>query len=149
MHFENNKFNDNWKNFLIALIPKNTKNKFCPISLASCVLKLIERMINTRLQHYIEKNNLIPESQNGFRRSKSCQHTLAEIQSILTAEALAILLAILLAINHIKNLKKKKKNTTIFLDLLSVLNAIKNYSLIKSKDTSHFILDIITLLNTC
>ena len=78
-YFDNNQFNDTWKNFLITLITKNYKNKFRPISLPSCILKLTERMINTRLQHFIEKNKLIPEAQNGFRKSKSCQNALTEI----------------------------------------------------------------------
>ena len=38
-------------------------------------------MIDIRLQHFIEKHNIIPESQNGFRKSKSCQHALTQLIS--------------------------------------------------------------------
>ena len=77
--FEKGQTHDSWKNFLITLIPKNSNNKFRPISLASCVLKLTERLINTRLNHFLEQNKLIPDTQNGFRKNKSCQHALAAL----------------------------------------------------------------------
>ena len=77
-YFENKTNLDSWKNFLITLIPKNSKTKFRPISLASCALKLVERMINTRLQHYTETMKLIPDTQNSFRKAKSCQHALSQ-----------------------------------------------------------------------
>lgn len=66
-----------WKKFLIILIPKGNKNKFRPISLASCILKLKEKMLNTRLHYYAEKYDLIPNTQNGFRKAKSCYHAIA------------------------------------------------------------------------
>lgn len=68
-----------WKKFLITLIPKGCSNKFRPISLAPCILKINEKMINTRLHYYVEKNNFIPDTQNGFRKSKSCLHALAYV----------------------------------------------------------------------
>ena len=33
-------------------------------------------MILLRLNHYLEKNNILPNSQNGFRKGRSCQHCL-------------------------------------------------------------------------
>ena len=79
-YFENNSVHEFRKNFFISLIPKNSKSKFRPISLVSCILQLIERMINTRL-HLLEKNKLIPETQNGFRKANSCQHALTQMIS--------------------------------------------------------------------
>lgn len=52
--------------------------KFHPISLASCVLKLIERIINTRLVHYVEQNDILSTAQKGFWKANSCQLALAE-----------------------------------------------------------------------
>ena len=43
-----------WNEFLIVLIPKKNKNKFRPITLASCTLKLIEKIVQTRLTHFLE-----------------------------------------------------------------------------------------------
>ena len=77
--FQNICFPEDWHDFLIMLIPKNSKNKFRPISLASYTLKLTERIINARLTHFIEKNNYIPDNQNGFRKAKSCSLTIAQL----------------------------------------------------------------------
>ena len=77
--FSNNIFPNEWHEFLIILIPKQSKSKFRPIALASVILKIVERMINTRLTHYIEQNDLLPDAQNGFRKSKSCTLSLAKL----------------------------------------------------------------------
>jgi len=47
--------------------------------LASCVLKLLERIIKRRLERYIELDNLIPDTQFGFRKGKSYNDCLALI----------------------------------------------------------------------
>ena len=77
--FDNGISHDSWKNFLITLIPKNSNSKFRPISLESCTLKFTERLINSRLNYFFEQNKLIPDTQNGFRKVKSCQHALATL----------------------------------------------------------------------
>lgn len=79
-YFQNQLFHESWKNFLIVLIPKN-QHSFRPIALASCMLKLTERLLNTRLQHYLEQNNIIPNTQYGFRKNKSCDQALAHLLS--------------------------------------------------------------------
>ena len=63
--------------------------------------------------------------------------------SIFTTEALAIILAI----HHIKSIEKTA--ATIFTDSLSILKAIKCFNPIKSKNTSHLIMDIKSLLYSC
>lgn len=61
-----------WKEADIVLIPKPGKprelNHLRPISLTSCMGKLFERVILTRLEAHIERNSLFPESMFGFRR---------------------------------------------------------------------------------
>ena len=42
-------FPSSWNNFLILFIPKSTPGKFRPISLASCLFKLMEKLIHNRL----------------------------------------------------------------------------------------------------
>lgn len=53
-----------------------------PISLAPCLLKVMERMINLRISWWLEHHGKLPKSQFGFRRAKSCIDNLA----ILTSE---------------------------------------------------------------
>lgn len=77
--FENHSYPANWKEFSIILIPKKSKNKFRPITLASCILKLMEKLIQSRLMHFLETNNLLPDSQSGFRRFKSCSTSISTL----------------------------------------------------------------------
>lgn len=75
-------FPDAWREFLVFFIPKSTAGKFRPISLASCLLKLLESLIQTRLIQWLESHTMLSASQFGFRKSKSCLDNL----SILTSE---------------------------------------------------------------
>jgi len=61
-----------WKKFIVILLKKPSKEEYRPISLASCVLKVLERLVKRKLERYIEMDCLIPESQYGFRKGKSC-----------------------------------------------------------------------------
>ena len=62
------------------MIPIHKKGKdklktssYRPISLTSCVGKVMERMINTRLMWHLETNNLIAKEQAGFRQNRSTE----------------------------------------------------------------------------
>ena len=62
-----------WKSALIVPILKPGKDamkveSFRPISLLSCPMKLLERIICNRMYHYIESNNLFSSSQSAFRK---------------------------------------------------------------------------------
>lgn len=70
-------FPESWREFLVFFIPKSIPGKFRPISLASCLLKLFERLIHARLLQWLESNSILAPSQFGFRKSKSCQDNLA------------------------------------------------------------------------
>lgn len=65
-------FPNQWRDYLIAFIPKNESSKVRPVALASCILKLTEKIINFRVTWFIENNNLSPTFQFGFRKNKSC-----------------------------------------------------------------------------
>jgi hypothetical protein len=62
-----------WRNAHIIPILKPNKppeypKSYRPISLTSCIGKLVERMINTRLYWLLENLNQICEEQAGFRK---------------------------------------------------------------------------------
>jgi len=80
--FSTGNFPDSWKRSLVFLIPKPVPGKYRPISLTSCVLKTLERLILMRLDWWLERYNKLPNSQYGFRKSRSCLDNL----SILTSE---------------------------------------------------------------
>lgn len=77
-----------WRTVLVFLIPKSTPGKLRPISLTSCLLKIMEKVLATRLQWWTESNLIISSTQFGFRRGKSCFDNLAllttEIQTGIT-----------------------------------------------------------------
>ena len=61
----------------IKPIPKKDKDPREPlqnrcISIICCVAKLYSKLLNTRLQKFLETNEILVEEQNGFRASHSC-----------------------------------------------------------------------------
>ena len=71
-----------WKEAIMVPIPKKgkdktKKNSYRPISLLSCIGKTMERMVNKRLLHHLEKNNLITSAQSAFRKHRSTEDQIA------------------------------------------------------------------------
>ncbi len=65
-----------WREAIIIPIPKEGKDRtkpstYRPISLTSCICKLLERMVNTRLVWHLEQRNLLTPIQCGFRKNRS------------------------------------------------------------------------------
>ena len=60
------------------MIPKkeNDPEKYRPISLTSCLSKLVERLIKTRLYKFIEDKKMIAKQQSGFRYNKGASDNL-------------------------------------------------------------------------
>lgn len=68
---------ESWKIQCVIPILKPDKspenpNSYRPISLSSCIGKIFENMVKTRLEWFVEANSIIPNIQYGFRRGKSC-----------------------------------------------------------------------------
>lgn len=74
-------FPPSWSHSLVYLIPKNSPDKYRPISLTCCTLKLLENLILTRLDWWIENNHNLPLCQSGFRKDRSCQDNLSILSS--------------------------------------------------------------------
>ena len=74
----------NWRTATIIPIHKKGKpqerpENYRPVALTSCVAKLSERLVMGRLQHFLEKNNLIAPEQAGFRRGRGTEEQLARM----------------------------------------------------------------------
>jgi len=69
-----NSFPDDWREYDVVLI---NKNDFRPIALSSCVLKLFEKLIKSRLERFIELDMLLPGTQYDFRKGKSYDDCIA------------------------------------------------------------------------
>ena len=109
---QNGELDPTWKLAHIKMIPK-TKNKredpknYRPISLLSCIGKLIERIIQAHLYNYIESKNLLIHQQSGFRQSRR------------TADNL-----IYLSQKVQESFNRKKKVGTIFFDISKAFDEV-------------------------
>ena len=69
-------FPKEWRHAIIIAIPKAGKdptdvNNYRPISLTSCLCKILEKMVHVRLSWFLEKNNIISSTQFGCRKNRS------------------------------------------------------------------------------
>ncbi|CAG5109312.1 Similar to RTase: Probable RNA-directed DNA polymerase from transposon BS (Drosophila melanogaster) [Cotesia congregata] len=91
-------FPNEWREHLVYFIPKSDGKKVRPISLAFCLLKTLERMLNLRLCSWLEHHQKLPNRQFGFRRGKSCLDNLtllnAEILNAFDENAVVAVLSI-------------------------------------------------------
>ena len=75
-----------WKEAIIIPIPKPGKDtamvgNYRPISLTSCVCKLLEKMVNLRLMWFLEKNKILSPYQFGFRKMRSTTDALVRLET--------------------------------------------------------------------
>jgi ribonuclease HI len=73
-----------WRRAIIVPLLKAGKSpaklaSYRPISLTSCVVKLLERMIANRLIHLAETNGWFSRLQAGFRKTRSCEDQILKI----------------------------------------------------------------------
>ena len=65
---------------------KSDFSNYRPISLLSQISKILEKLFNVRLEHFLEANEILSSSQYGFRSRMSTVHAALEvIESISTA----------------------------------------------------------------
>jgi len=75
-----------WKKGIIIPIPKPGKNKhstegYRPITLLNTMTKIMEKIINTRLIWFLEKNEILSKEQSGFRHARSTMDNLITIKT--------------------------------------------------------------------
>ena len=70
-----------WRHSEITMLLKpgqdsSIVNSYRPISMTSCIARLFERMVLSRLQQFLKNNNLIIKNQSGFRKSRQTRDNL-------------------------------------------------------------------------
>jgi len=93
-----------WKHALVLPLRKADKPghdplSYRPISLTSCLCKIMEKMVTKRLTWYLESNNLLNISQSGFRKSRSTIDQIIKLQDAI-----------------VKHMKNKGFTVAVFLD---------------------------------
>ena len=81
-------FPQQWRAATLIPIPKPNKDhtdplSYRPIALTSCLCKVLERMINTRLIRYLEKYRILDRSQCRFRKYRSTTDHLVSLERYL------------------------------------------------------------------
>ncbi|KAL8625126.1 hypothetical protein ACOMHN_030760 [Nucella lapillus] len=66
-----------WKKATVVAIPQNGKppqqtSSYRPIALTPHLGKVYERVLKNRLDHHLEKNEILPLCQAGFRKGRNC-----------------------------------------------------------------------------
>ncbi len=74
-----------WKNANIILLlkPKKDKKKpssYRPISLLSCLGKLLEKIIKKRISDDLDKRNILPKHQAGFRTGRNTMYNIVRLE---------------------------------------------------------------------
>ena len=77
-------FPDKFKTAIIKLLPKPNTDQanpinYRPISLLEVPGKILEKIINKRLRFVIERNNILPDTQHGFRSNRGTDTALTTI----------------------------------------------------------------------
>ena len=80
-----NLFPKEWHKAIIIPIPKpgkdpSNKNNYRPISLTSCVCKLLEKMVNARLTWHIRKEQILSPTQFGSQMNRSTIDSLSHLE---------------------------------------------------------------------
>ena len=84
--WESGDFPQSWREALVIPIPKPGKdhsnpNNYRPIALTSCVCKVMEKMINSRLMWVLEEKELLVKEQCGFRKGRSTTDHLVRLDT--------------------------------------------------------------------
>jgi hypothetical protein len=82
LSWHSGKFPSRWKEAHIRPILKKGKDKgkpesYRPVSLLSCIGKLLERIVNKRLLWHLESNSILADTQSGYRQHHSTEDQLA------------------------------------------------------------------------
>lgn len=86
---------------------KGDPNNFRPISVLPAISKILEKLLNNRLITYLNKFNLLSQSQFGFRRGLSTEDAVTALTSII-----------------IKQVDKGNKCLTVFLDMKKAFDSV-------------------------
>lgn len=79
-----------WKTANVVPIFKKGSRKqlqnYRPVSLTSLVGKILEKIIHKHIQEFLDRNELVKESQHGFREGRSCLTNLLDFTNYITKE---------------------------------------------------------------
>ena len=115
-----------WKHAVVIPISKPGKdpsnpNNYRPISLTSCLCKLMEKMVNNRLNWVLRKNKVLSPTQCGSQAERSTLDSLSHLE------------------NHIRRgFERKQITVAIFFDIQKAYDTTWRYLILKSLHHNSF-----------
>ena len=108
-----------WDFSNIIPIPKKDKDQRDPlqnrcITIMCCVAKVYSKILNARIQKYLEENKILVEEQNGFRACRSCIDHLYVLCTVLRNRKLCGKETFLCYIDYKKALDSVERNLLLF-----------------------------------
>ena len=77
--YRTNYYPKEWKKSFVLFIKKPDGKSVRPIALTSCLCKIFDSLIKNRLEWWCESQNILPPSQSGFRKGRSCTDNLTNL----------------------------------------------------------------------
>lgn len=113
-------FPDNWREATVVPIAKPGKSGLDPghyraISLTSCLCKVMERMVNSRLMWFLERTGCFNVAQSGFRANRGTEDHLVSLDTAIRA-----------------GFKNRQHTIAIFFDIQSAFDAAWRYRILEN-----------------
>ena len=77
---ENRLFPEEWKKAVVTPILKKVTKNYRPVSCRAAASKVLEKIVCELITKHMKSNNMLPDSQNGFRGGRSTMTTLSELE---------------------------------------------------------------------
>ncbi|KAJ8732388.1 hypothetical protein PYW07_014987 [Mythimna separata] len=80
---DTNSFPNSWKCAVVRPLPKTSNpssvKDLRPVSILPCLSKVLERVVYNQMLKYLEANNMLPDLQSGFRKSRGTATALSDV----------------------------------------------------------------------
>ena len=115
-----------WKIAIVTMIPKKKNNSsnpkdYRPISVSSCLGKLLEKLLRTRINNFLSQKNILLKQQSGFRSQRQTRDNLSHLLQ-----------------KTIESFNRRKKVCSIFFDIAAAFDKVWHQGLLNKMIKMNF-----------